>query len=295
MFSIEQLSAFTATVETGSFSAAARKLNKVQSAVSQHVMNLEIDCGTELFHRQGRYPVLTEAGKQLLPHANATLRQHQRLIECSNSLLAPQEQAITIAIDEGIPLANFTGVLEQVTSQYTDLKVEILVSSSTDILDMVTEKRATTGLIFSEINTPACIDFESIGHVEFDLYVSQKHPLAMQTSANVDQLLLHRQLLLRSRNNKVSGFQQAYSPDIWYADSYHVLLGLIAQGFGWGFLPTHIAANACEENQIKRIPIEFEQLQWQANVDVVQHQGFASKPVHKLLRTELRTLLSGTK
>lgn len=295
MFSIEQLEAFSATVETGSFSAAARKLNKVQSAVSQHVMNLEIDCGVELFNRQGRYPTLTEAGQQLLPHANATLRQHKRLVECSSSLLNQQEHAITIAIDEGIPLANFSDKLEQVTSRYPDLKVEILVSSSTDIIDMVAQQRATSGLVFSELDMPACIDFESIGHVEFDLFVGQQHPLAMQSSANIDQLLLHRQLLLRSRNAKVSGFQQAYSPDIWYADSYYVLVEFIAKGLGWGFLPTHIAEKFCQQSLIRRIPLEFEQLQWQANVDVIQHQSFANKPVHKLLRTELRTLLSGTR
>ncbi|MCG9648823.1 LysR family transcriptional regulator [Vibrio brasiliensis] len=295
MFSIEQLEAFSATVETGSFSAAARKLNKVQSAVSQHIMNLEIDCGAELFNRQGRYPTLTEAGQQLLPHANATLRQHQRLVECSTSLLNTEEQSITIALDEGIPLANFTDVMAQVSSLHKDLKVEVLVSSSTDIIDMVAEKRATTGLVFSELDMPASIDFESIGHVEFDLYVSEKHSLAKQTSANIDQLLLHRQLLLRSRNAKVSGFQQAHSPDVWYADSYYVLLELITKGFGWGFLPSHIAAKSCQDGIIKRIPLEFQQLQWQANVDVIQHQGFANKPVHKLLRTELRTLLSGTR
>jgi len=292
MFSIEQLEAFSATVETGSFSAAARKLNKVQSAISQHVMNLELDCGAELFTRQGRYPVLTPAGQKLLPHANATLRQHRRLIEYSTSLNSDQEQSLTIAIDEGIPLTKFTKTLELIANNYPDLKVEILVSSSTDIIDMVTEKRATTGLIFSEIDTPASIDFESIGHVEFDLYVGSEHPLAKQTSANVDQLLLHRQLLLRSRNSKVSGFQQAYSPEIWYADSYYVLLDMITKGLGWGFLPSHIAARSCDDNLIVRIPVEFQQLQWQANVDVIQHQGFADKPVHRFLRTELRTLLS---
>ncbi|KKL13509.1 hypothetical protein LCGC14_2525030, partial [marine sediment metagenome] len=43
MFSIDQLHAFIATVEAGSFSAAARRLSKVQSVVSQHIINLEID------------------------------------------------------------------------------------------------------------------------------------------------------------------------------------------------------------------------------------------------------------
>jgi len=72
MFSVEQLQAFITMVETASFSAAARSLNKVQSVVSQHAINLEIDC-------TGRYPTLTEAGEKLLPHAQAVIEQHQRL------------------------------------------------------------------------------------------------------------------------------------------------------------------------------------------------------------------------
>lgn len=292
MFSIDQLQAFVATVETGSFSAAARKLSKVQSAVSQHIINLELDCGVELFDRQGRYPVLTEAGQRLLPHASATIKQHNRLVECSASLFTDEETNISIAVDEGIPLQNLSNALHTLASAYPNLKVETLVASSTDIIELVSEQRVTTGLVFSEVELPANIDFESIGHIEFDLYVATNHPLAQQQSENVDQLLLHRQLLLRSKNAKVSGFQQAHSPDVWYADSYYVLLELITKGFGWGFLPTHIADSYEQEQRITRIPIRYEQLNWHANIDVIQHQGYGYKPIHKLLRTQLRQLLS---
>ena len=65
--SIEQLEAFAAAAEQGSFSAAGRSLGKAQSAISTQVANLEIDLGVELFDRSGRSPVLTEAGARLLP------------------------------------------------------------------------------------------------------------------------------------------------------------------------------------------------------------------------------------
>ncbi len=57
--SLEQLQAFVTTVETGSFSAAARHLGKAQSAISTAVSNLEIDLDNSLFVRSGRYPVLS--------------------------------------------------------------------------------------------------------------------------------------------------------------------------------------------------------------------------------------------
>ena len=42
---------FAYAVELGSFSASARRLGKVQSAVSQGISNLEIDFNTTLFDR----------------------------------------------------------------------------------------------------------------------------------------------------------------------------------------------------------------------------------------------------
>lgn len=48
-FSIEQLQAFVASAEQGSFSAAARHLGKAQSVVSAAIANLEADLNLSLF------------------------------------------------------------------------------------------------------------------------------------------------------------------------------------------------------------------------------------------------------
>lgn len=54
--SIEQLEAFAAAAEQGSFSAAGRALGKAQSAISTQVANLEIDLGVELFDARAAAP-----------------------------------------------------------------------------------------------------------------------------------------------------------------------------------------------------------------------------------------------
>ncbi len=46
---LDQLRVLVAVAETGSFSAAARRLGRVQSAVSQSVQSLETALGTTLF------------------------------------------------------------------------------------------------------------------------------------------------------------------------------------------------------------------------------------------------------
>lgn len=42
-FDFKQLQAFLAVIDTGSFTAAARKLNVTQSSISQQVANLELN------------------------------------------------------------------------------------------------------------------------------------------------------------------------------------------------------------------------------------------------------------
>ena len=47
----DQLIIFITVMETGSFSAAARQLGKVPSAISMSIANLEIDVDLKLFAR----------------------------------------------------------------------------------------------------------------------------------------------------------------------------------------------------------------------------------------------------
>ncbi|MGD8170104.1 LysR family transcriptional regulator [Vibrio sp. TRT 21S02] len=291
MFNLEQLEAFVVTVETGSFSAAARQLGKVQSAISQHVINLEIDCGFELFDRQGRYPKLTHQGEHLLPFAQATLAQHQRFCNSVTMLEENGHHQISIAIDEGLPLNNLAKVVDSFCQHYPNVELEFLTASSSDVIEMVESKRVSTGLIFSELHLPQGIDFESIGSVEFDVYVGIHHPLAAVKTQHIDQLRLHRQLLLRSKNGKTSSFMTPLSPDVWHADNYYVLLELVSAGIGWTLLPVHIALPMLESGQLIRLPIQFEQLSWLANVDVIQHQTSSSSVINTALRSQLRELL----
>lgn len=62
---------FLAVARAGSFTAAAQALGYTQSAVSRQVQSLEAEVGAELFERLPRGVRLSEAGRVLLPHAEA--------------------------------------------------------------------------------------------------------------------------------------------------------------------------------------------------------------------------------
>ena len=73
-WNLEQIRLFVSVAERQSFSAAARELKRVQSAVSNGIALLEADLGVTLFERSsGRQPRLTDEGRVLLAEAREVL------------------------------------------------------------------------------------------------------------------------------------------------------------------------------------------------------------------------------
>ncbi len=140
---------------------------------------------------------------------------------------------------------------------------------------------------------PRHIDFTNLGNIAFDVYVSSTHPLAKQQITHIDQLKQHRQLVIRSKSAEPCGLNQAFSPDIWYADNYYILLELANKGFGWCFLPQHLVAYS--PNTLKKVGgDDFTKLAWQVNVDLIQHQKWHSDPLHQQAKAELLNLFGQT-
>lgn len=71
---LHHLRLFRAVATDASLTAAARRLNLSQSALSTQIRTLEQTLGHDLFERRGRAMVLTEAGRIALDHAEAIFR-----------------------------------------------------------------------------------------------------------------------------------------------------------------------------------------------------------------------------
>ena len=73
MISLYQLSIFLSVVDEGNYSAAAKKLNMTQPAVSMQIKGLEERYKTRLFERQGQRMVPTERAQALIGPARELL------------------------------------------------------------------------------------------------------------------------------------------------------------------------------------------------------------------------------
>ena len=78
---LDQLQTFCAIADCGSFTEAARRLNKTQSAVSMQIKRLEERLGQSLLTRDGRSVSLTDHGESLYARARRMLRTNAEIMD----------------------------------------------------------------------------------------------------------------------------------------------------------------------------------------------------------------------
>ena len=96
----EALLAFAEAAALGSFSAAARKLGKRQSTISEAIGNLEIDLGLTLFDRSTRQPTLTEAGHAMLTQVRRVLDASEQMDRLAAQMAGGLEARLTLVVSD---------------------------------------------------------------------------------------------------------------------------------------------------------------------------------------------------
>ena len=144
-FSFEQLSAFVAVAEQGSFSKAAASLQKDRSTLHQQVGNLEIDLNIELFDRTGKFPKITEQGISLLTQAKHILYQAQLLQNSGDSLALGIEQQITIFHDISLPLQVINEIQRETKKKFPYSQINWLHRGRGEAIQAVKDQQADLG------------------------------------------------------------------------------------------------------------------------------------------------------
>jgi len=253
-WTLDQLLAFVTAAELGSFSAAARQLQKAQSRISSAIANLELDLGFELFDRSSKFPVLTPLGKEMLPEARAVLNQCLRLDSRALTAASKEPISLRIAIDEALPLETIHSIFSQVGDLFPNTHLVITNGSQDDIAIAIVNQKADIGFMISNSALPPKLTLQSLGYFKKILIVGKKHPLAKEDVLSLSQLQQHQLVLCnRSGENR----ENALSPDHWDLDSYYLICELVTQNQGWAIVPEHIAKAPWFFEQIKIAKSDF--------------------------------------
>ncbi|MDD9195125.1 LysR family transcriptional regulator [Aliivibrio sp. S3MY1] len=250
-WTLDQLNAFVASVKCGSFSAAARKMGKAQSRISTAIANLEADLGFDLFDRSARLPVLTQDGEDMFIEAQAILEQCERLQARADTVATGEEIALTVALDEAVPIDVFEDFFQKLSLKFPLLKLTIINGSQADIAEWVDDKKADLGFLFRVNTLSDSLEYRSLGFFNQALIVSPQHPLAKIEKPTLVQLNQHRQLVIRDRVGH--SHEKAISANHWYIDSYYYITALVIRNVGWALVPEHVLESDWYRNQTTRL------------------------------------------
>ena len=120
----DAIQVFLAVLDKGSFSAAARSIGRVPSAVSMTIANLEADLNLELFDRRGREPLPTTAARALEAKARFMLQQFELWEAQALALSKGLESRLSLAIAPELLASDWAGPLGQLAQRYPSLQVE---------------------------------------------------------------------------------------------------------------------------------------------------------------------------
>ena len=197
-FTTDNVQVFLAVLDKGSFSAAARALGRVPSAVSMAIGHLEAELDLLLFDRSGREPQPTAAARSLEPQARLLAAQLRQLDAQALALTQGLESRLTLAIARELLSARWSTPLATLAQDYPLLDVEVLAAPQADALRLLHEGRVQLALVFERPSLDGREGFEEVGSEVLVAVMAPSHPVLQATQGG--SLLREQHLTPRARS-----------------------------------------------------------------------------------------------
>lgn len=237
---LDQLVILITVAELGSFSGAARKLNRVQSAISQSIQTLEDALELQLFDRSQKLPQLTTAGNAILADAKRIVSGASALRARAKSIATVAEPEISLAIEQVFPNEVLLACLDEFREKYPLVSVTLFAEGLGAPEQSLLEGNARLSIYSPAMDGIPGIQLQSLGDVPVSVVASTSHPLSsidgLISQTDLDE---HVQLTLTDRTRRYRGVVMGTRS--WsFVDQFN-RLDFVLEGFGWCTMPTHLA------------------------------------------------------
>ncbi len=266
---LDQLKVLCTIIETGSFSAAAEKLHRVQSAVSIAIKRLEESLAVTVFDRDGYRPQLTEAGKEIHRQALTILKQTDFLNYTAEQLAIGEESEIAIAIDGICPLDMIMPNLKIFKNKHPHIRIQLSIEY---LGSMERLNKETADIAFTQIlERPTWIDAIRLIEIPYVPVVAADHVLAVDGIDLKQNLAQHTQIVVRSTQQTALSINVMQGATIWHVSDFDSKRQLIKEGFGWGYMPQHMIEKDLEEKKLVVLNQEKEEKKSKENLHRVEN------------------------
>ncbi|QJR03988.1 LysR family transcriptional regulator [Sphingobium yanoikuyae] len=235
----DQLRIFLTIVDTGSFAAAGRKLNRAVSVISYGIANLEAQLGVLLFEREGtRKPQLTVAGRALLAEARSIAHGMDGLRAKVKGLLDGLEAEVNLAVDVMLPAERLGKVLRAFAKEFPTVQLRLHAEALGAIVAMVLDRGAVIGISGPLSAGVEGIESMAAGLVPMVPVAAPDHPLGRMEAIAPGAGRDYTQLVLTDRSRFTEGRDfSVSSPKTWRLADLGAKHALLREGIGWGNMP----------------------------------------------------------
>lgn len=159
---MDQLRIFVAAADDASFSAAGRRLNRAQSAISHSIANLEGQLGIQLFDWSEKFPRLTLEGRALLTLARRIVQSVEALKVHTHDMAGGLEPELSYVIDVMFPQKALTEAVSAFAKQFPAINLRLYVEALGAVAEAVLEQQCIVGVIGTLPDTPLALTKERL-------------------------------------------------------------------------------------------------------------------------------------
>jgi len=238
----EQLKAFIAVAETGSFRAAAVRVCKTQSTVSAAVKGLEQEFGFQLFSRDSYRPALTSEGRAFYQQSVKVLEGVDQLAQLGHQLAQPETGTLSIAMGGMCALPSLLERLQRFIKDYAQLSFTMTTEHMSGLLEQLETEHADLA-IGPEVGLDEHYEFIEIAEITQICVATPEFidgRVGIQLSQQEMRERVHVLVSDSGRANPFSHVNVIPGGLHWYVDDQLVKKSMISAGLAWGRIPAHL-------------------------------------------------------
>lgn len=185
---LNRLHEFERIAETGSLTAASGQLGISVATLSARLRSFENSLGVQLFRREGRALILTDAGRCLLGNAGDILARYRMISDNLKALTEHRYEQLAFAIDAPFPL-HLGPLMDKLILANPSLILRLLDANSQDLWESL--RNGSVDLAFlttMESVIPEEFDRRRIAGPTQYVVLPAGHPLSNRTSVSLDDL-----------------------------------------------------------------------------------------------------------
>ncbi|MDI3284080.1 LysR family transcriptional regulator [Polyangium sp. 15x6] len=286
---LDQLRVFITAADEGSFSAAARKLRRVQSAVSQAIGNLEAQLGVALWDRSTKLPTLTAEGRSMLLAARRVVGEADSLRKLAAGMVTGLEASVSLCVDALFPVCALVDLCRGLASAFPSVDLRVDTQPTSLVAARVLSGAATLGVVGAK-GIPSGLERQVLSPIRMIPVVSVEHPLARHEGRiPASRFAEHVQVVLaapeQGDDHSVLSVRTFCVADLATKHAF------VRAGLGWGNLPEHVVQADVRSKRLARIqPEPWGEGEHVFHLSAIYRPDAAFGPVHRWILAELQKL-----